>query len=368
MKNYNILIIFCFVLFIQPGLAVNKTNPDIGVNLLLLGKKTFSKEDKEHEEHKGHEHADHEDHAGHSHSSDGFSVQELEVFFISNIDPYWSSQIYLGIHSDQGSFGLDLEEAYMESLFIPNFTFKAGKFYPFLGRHNNLHTHYYPFIDPPLINEEIFGFHGWNGTGLSLAYLTPLSWYSEIILQAFYMPSLKLNSLSKLFGEEKHLEHKNPLATVLFFKNFWELPSNFNFELDLSYASGMNHLKHLFDVALVLRWESMENVKPQKVFWTTEWMKAMKDSQLGNIEGVSSYIQWQVLKNWWVEGRADYLLGKNWSDIEKQKYSFLFLFAPTEYSAIRLQYDTQVSDHGEWIHGVSIQSNVSLGVHPAHLY
>ena len=63
--------------------------------------------------------------------------------------------------------------------------------------------------------------------------------------------------------------------------------------------------------------------------------------------GVGSYIQWQFLKNWWLEGRAEYLSHNKWSDIETQKYSFLISFAATEYSAVRVQYDTTKSDHGK---------------------
>ena len=51
-------------------------NPDISVNLLLLGKKTFSEDG-----HEGSE-KEHEDgHDEHSHFVDGFSVQEIELYF-----------------------------------------------------------------------------------------------------------------------------------------------------------------------------------------------------------------------------------------------------------------------------------------------
>ncbi len=361
MKNYSILYFLGLIFFIQPVSAV-KMNPDISVNLLLLGKKTISEDthkdsENKHKKHEdGHEkyedgHDNHEDgHEEHSHFVDGFSVQEVELYFKSNIDPYWSGQISLGIFPHQGNFEINLEEAYIESLFIPSVTLKAGSFYAFLGRHNNLHTHHYPFIDPPLVNQEIFGFHGWSGSGVSMAYLAPLSWYSEIAIQGFYTNT-----------------EENSFAGLLFFKNFWELKSDLTFELDASYGLGVQDFDHLFNLAGVLKWQSLESAKQKSLFWTSEWMKGVSDHS-SNIEGFSSYIQWQFLKNYWLGGRADYLSHNNWSDIEKQKYSVLLSFAPTEYSAIRLQYNTQRIENGHWSHGIAVQSTVSLGVHPAHSY
>ena len=360
MKKIKFLICFTFILMISPSLAVVKMNPDISLNLLLLGKKNFPEEGghEEHEEHDGHEtHEEehhHEEHhpEEHNHSGDGFSVQELELYFKSNIDPYWSGQASIGISQHGREFELELEEAFIESLFIPNVTLRAGRFYAFLGRHNHLHTHYYPFIDPPLVNQEVFGFHGWGSSGVSLAYLTPLKWYSEIILQGFYK-------------EEESEENHEKIAGLLYFKNFWDLKSNLSLELDLSYGTGIQDFEHLFDIALVWKWESLESSKPRSVFWTTEWLKATGDH---SAEGISSYVQWKFLKNWWLEGRTEYLLEGGWSEIEKQKHSALVSFAPTEYSSVRLQYDLQKSHDEKWIHGVAIQTNVSLGVHPAHLY
>ena len=376
MKAVN-TIFFC-VFFCHSAFSVSKTNPDISVNILLLGKKTFSKEKKahkeskketgrkhpvsfskvfppqlmKHEDHDQHEeHNDHEEESNH-HLSDGLSIQEVEFYFKSNIDPYWSGQVSLGISQHGRDFEMDLEEAYVDSLFIPSLTLRTGKFYAFFGRHNNLHTHYYPFIDPPLINQNLFGFHGWNNPGISLAYLSLLPWYSEIIVQGFY-----------------ESEENKPVAGILFFKNLWDLNDTTTLELDLSYGAGIKEFQHLYNASLVWKWKPLRSVKQHSLSWTTELLQVMNDSSSeDSMGGFNSYIQWQFLKNWWLEGRAEYLSHNKWSDIETQKYSFLVSFAATEYSAIRVQYDAVKSDHSEWEHSVSIQSNMSLGAHPAHLY
>ena len=345
---------------LNQAVAVPKTNPDISVNILFLGKKTFSagehdEEDHEEEDHKeeGHEEkAGHEEHGVHDHAhnlGDGVSIQEVEFYFKSNIDPYWSGNVSVGISQHEGGFELDLEEAFVESLFIPSLTIKAGKFYALLGRHNNLHTHYYPFIDPPLVNQNLFGFHGWNGTGVSLAWLSPLPWYAELVAQGFYN-----------YGD------KEDFSGILFFKNLWDLNDSATLELNMSYGAEVKHFEHLFNAALVFKWEGVDSGR--SLAWTTEVFQAEADSDSEDVAGISSYIQWQFSKQWWLEGRAEYLPNAKWDDLKTQKYSTLLAFVLTEYSAIRLQYDVTENNHGKWGHGVSIQTNMSLGTHPAHLY
>ena len=390
--NLTVFIVSFFIF--KPAVAVPKTNPDISVNVLLLGKQSFGKkahegtqeahgdhhdtgnkdlatpfsfkrlpsvpgmgkpdEPEEHEGHEGHgEHEAHGDHEeGHAHNlEDGFSVQEVEIYFKSNIDPYWTGNVSLGIAQHEGAFDLDLEEAFVESLFIPKLTVRMGKFYAFLGRHNNLHTHYYPFIDPPLINQTLFGFHGWNGSGASLAYLSPLPWYSEFMVQGFYSHS----------KEEK-------LSGVLFFKNLWDLSDQSTLELDLSYGAGIKNYKHLCNAALVWKWKALGSIKNHSVAWTTEFTQALEESSSKGVGGLSSYVQWQFVKNWWLEGRAEYISRPKLDSMDIQKYSVLLAFAATEYSAFRLQYSAGQEENGEWGHSVLIQSNMSLGTHPAHLY
>jgi len=345
-----------FFFFLNSAMAVPKTNPDIGVNILLLGKKSLSGEKEYHEKREHQEESagkpDNAEHGAESHEhniGDGFFVQEVEMYFKSSIDPYWSGNVFLGVSQHGSDFELDLEEAFVESLFIPSLTIKAGKFYTFLGRHNNLHTHYYPFIDPPLINQTLFGFHGWSGTGVSLAYLSSLPWYSELIAQVFY----------------SH-DEKEKLSGVLFFKNLWDLNDSSTLELNMSYGAGVKDFKHLYDVSLVWKRKTLDNTSG--LAWTTEVLRAISDSNSEDVGGLHSYIQWQFLKRWRLEGRAEYLHHSSWNNLKAQKYSALIASVATEYSAIRLQYNATNDNCKEWGHGIAMQTSMRLGAHPAHLY
>ena len=367
------------------GAVALKTNPDISVNLLLLGQKSFGKEEPVSSKPKtfakpgsflerwqkaggGGAASDNlHGHEGHSHDhardqKDGFSIQEAEFYFKSNIDPYWTGNISLGVSYHQGRLNPDLEEAFVETLFIPNLTLRAGKFYGLLDKHNHLHTHNHPFIDPPLINKTLFGSHGWSDSGISMAWLTPLPWYFEPVIQGFYN------------------EEKEKPSGILFLKSLWDIKDDSTLELNLAGGAGMEGFKRLFSSALTYKRTPAGDFGRHSLVWTTQFLLGTAGSSAAGDKvraeqrragkGLNSQIQWKFLKNWWLSGRAEALLPETeWNEIKSQKYSLLLAFTPTEYSALRLQYHIIKDKQRErWEHGILFQSNMSLGTHPAHLY
>ena len=110
-----------------------------------------------------------------SENPNGFQFQELEIRFTSNIDSYFRGDVFFAFEQEDGEFIAEPEEVFVETLSLPSFTIKAGKFYALLGRHNHLHTHSFPFIDKPLTNKTLLGEEGLNEMGLSVSYLVPVS-------------------------------------------------------------------------------------------------------------------------------------------------------------------------------------------------
>ena len=105
----------------------------------------------------------------------GFSLQEAEVQIVSDVDPYFRGSVLLAIAQAAGSteFAVDPEEVYLETISLPMLTIRAGKFKLALGKHNLLHTHVFPFIDSPLINQELMGEEGLNEAAISMDLLQP---------------------------------------------------------------------------------------------------------------------------------------------------------------------------------------------------
>ncbi|MCB0357371.1 MAG: hypothetical protein KDD40_10205, partial [Bdellovibrionales bacterium] len=87
----------------------------------------------------------------------------------------------------------------------------------------------------------------------------------------------------------------------------------------------------------------------------------------GRTSVLSNWLQWQLDKRWWLQTRYE-LIRKNHQQ-EANKYSALCAFIPTEFSAVRLQYDNMDYPwQTEIEHRFSLQFNLTMGVHPAHNY
>lgn len=322
------------------------SNPEISVNTLITGT------------------AGSEGNNANSESPNGFNIQEVELRLTSNIDAYFRGDITLAVEKEDGEFIVEPEEVFVETIALDSISVKAGKFYALLGRHNNLHTHSFPFIDQPLTNEVILGEEGLNEAGIALSYLAPTPWYLEFVAQGF---SAKNENLFNTTNNDN-------MAGVLFVKNLWELNDASTVEFDLGYGNGRNEFggdTHLYNASLTYKWRPVENSTSKSFSWTAEFLQSHREKAIDNIrtEGVSTWAQWQLSKHWWLQGRGEFLKMSGANDGDMTKYSALVGYIPTEYSAIRLQYDNLSQDGVEDDeHKVTLQLNVTFGSHPAHNY
>ena len=67
-----------------------------------------------------------------------------------------------------------------------------------MGKHNQLHTHAFPFILAPLINLNLLGDEGLSDVGFSTAILLPAtSWFSELTLQYIRGEGVSIGALCR---------------------------------------------------------------------------------------------------------------------------------------------------------------------------
>ncbi len=116
-----------------------------------------------------------------SHETHGlrFDMQEFELAFQSNIDPYIRGECFLalGLHS------VEIEECFLRTVALPwNLQAKLGSFYAEFGRFNTQHfLETQPFVDMPLVNRRFWGGEQWRGLGFEVSWITPLPWFSELV-------------------------------------------------------------------------------------------------------------------------------------------------------------------------------------------
>jgi hypothetical protein len=365
-------ILFCFLLVLwaaTPARSQSSTatgtssafNPAISVNGLFLG--YYQSDLLMREPVFGHEHEGEEiELAGeHGHGladETGLHVQEVEVRFTSIVDAYFKADMVIAI---PGTEGVELEEATIATTHLPNIIFKTGKFYGDFGKHNLLHTHAFPFLDSPLINERILGGEGLNEVGVGASLLLPVSWYSEWNGQVFNGDNALFNSANG-----------NDLAYLGHWKNLWDVNDDATLELGGSYTFGKNeHTKmtQIFGGDLTFKWRSPKPAHYRTFVLQAEYIQARVNDGL-DIESVGGFyvlMQYQFARRGWFQARYD-VLGLPKIEAERDiRFSGLLALVTSEFSALRLQYNLN-REGGRNIQQLAVQLNVTLGAHPAHAY
>ena len=322
-------------------------NPAISVNGLLLGTYTDQGRDDSSREVKT-----------------GMEIQELELRFTANIDSYLHGDLTIAFEGDE----IEIEEIIASLLVTKNLSFRAGKFFTPFGKHNLLHTHAFPFIDAPLINEEILGEEGINEVGVGIALLLPTPWFSEINL-------LFLEGENSLFSGQLN----DDFLYMAHWKNLVDLSDELTAELGASFAYGRNDLvagpynyTTLAGVDLTFKWKPSGRELYRTLIWQTEFIHSSREVDK---KGIYTLLQYQFARRWWVQGRYDFFTiprdavgGGGEVAQDKNRYAVLLAFAPSGFSALRLQYNFLDQSIFENEHQVLLQLNFTFGSHPAHKY
>ena len=322
----------------------NRLNPALSVNGLFLG--TYNDE-------------------GNYDSSKevrtGLKVQEVEIRAAAYIDTFLRADILLAI---EGTSNIEVEAAIVEALLSKNLSFRAGKFFTPLGKHNQLHTHEYPFIDLPVVSEEILGEEGLNEIGVGVSYLLPTDWYSEVTFQV--LEGDNTNQFNGPAGSD--------FAYLIRQNNLWDLNDETTIELGGSYVSGKNNLAptstfdnktQLVGADLTFKWQPAGREAYKTWIWQTEFIASFREQTQ---EGWYTSLQHQFANRWWIQGRySGYTIPNGVNKEDKNQWSALLAWVPSEFSTVRLQYNhlNQVTaDENQ----VLLQLNFTLGSHPAHKY
>ncbi len=296
----------------------------------------------------------------------GISFQEGELQFTADVDPYFRASALFSVAQKDNStdFGIDPEEVYAESIALPVVTVRIGKFKAALGKNNQLHTHAYPFIDQPLINQDLLGTEGLNEAGVSAAALVPAPWFVELTLQG-----LGTNN-AKIFNSQQSGDY----AGVASLKNLWDLSDSATFEFTVFGTEGPNAgggQSYVYGSDAIMKWRPAEGGKYKALIWQTEYLRGnLLRQATPQLSGIASWLQYQFAERWWVQARAEYegLQPKSMELGSKRKQSLLLGFFPSEFSGFRVQYDHLLADGQKDGHDIALQWNFSIGAHPAHAY
>ncbi|AKU91483.1 hypothetical protein [Vulgatibacter incomptus] len=320
----------------------------------------------------------------------GPQLQEIELAFQSNIDPFVRADVFLAISSE----GLEVEEAYATTLGLPwNLQLRAGQFYAPFGRFNQVHfLEVTPFADMPLPNRRFFGGEQLRGIGAEASVLLPLPFLVELRTAAisagnevsFGVPAPEIQRVTDLIGVARLLTS-------------FELTDDLTLVAGASAANGPNSTggplvtdKNRTDIwggDLYLRLRDRSSRAYTAL--QAEYLYRRATAPDGRVEQGGAYA-WLVRRfdaEWEAAVRYDFLglpggrelgspelggeIGPFLEPARQQRVGAAVSYYPSEFQRIRVQanYDFGLETPGEPAKGVQeyfLQYQLVMGAHGAH--
>jgi len=318
--------------------------------------------------------------------AEGLAVGETELNFNASIDDKFFGNLTFALAAEDGEVETELEEAYIQSLAIPNgITLTAGRFFSGLGYLNSFHTHSDDFSDRPL-PYQVFLANQFKDDGIQLRWLTPTSQFLELGAEVFRGESFPAagaadsgkGAYAAYFHTGGDIDESHSWKAGFSFLTA-EVEDRFS-EDDPGFAfTGDSDLRIL---DFVWKWAPLGN--PTKVnlkvmgeyFWRDEDGQMGSRSYEGDQEGWYLQGVYQFTRGWTIGYRYDILDSDNEGvddtvldarGFKPSRDTLMLQWANSEFGRIRFQYIKDESDrHGD--DQFVIQYSHSFGAHGGHLY
>lgn len=154
----------------NPSASAGSFNPAIGV--ILQGKASYFSQNPDTYRVRGFPLGD-----SSSPGVRGLSLDETELNFQANVDPYLFGNLTLSIEPDNH---LSIEEAFIQTTSLPwGLTLRAGRFFSGIGYLNEQHSHTWDFADQAL-PYRVFLNTQYDDDGVQLRWLAPIPQFLEL--------------------------------------------------------------------------------------------------------------------------------------------------------------------------------------------
>jgi hypothetical protein len=282
--------------------------------------------------------------AGHNAVAPGRSLEmhESEVGIQAIIDPYARADAFISF----GETGVNVEEAYVTFSSLPaGLLLKVGKKRADFGKVNTIHNHALPFIDRPLVtNNLVGGEDGIDDAGFSLSHFLPgpKDWFLEGTAQVLRGDSSDVFQASR----------REDVSVVGHLRAYRDLTESTNLDLGVSYARGHNNLgsnflTNLYSGDATLRWKPLRRAIYNSFLFRTELVWSARDQfsvtvptlfQAQHAFGMYSAAEYRVNRRWTVGGRFDRSGHATDARLTDSGFSGILTYWPSEFSQIRGQY------------------------------
>jgi hypothetical protein len=274
--------------------------------------------------------------------SRSLEMHESELGVQAIIDPYARADAFISF----GETGVNVEEAYVTFTSLPGgLLLKVGKKRADFGKVNTIHNHALPFIDRPLVtNNLVGGEDGIDDAGFFLSRFLPApkDWFLEGSAELLRGDSADVFQASR----------RQDVSVVGHLRAYRDLTESTNLDLGLSYARGhndlgSNFLTNLYSADATLRWRPLRRAIYNSFLFRTELVWSARDQlsaavpnlfQTQHAFGMYSYAEYRVNRRWTVGGRFDRSGHATEARLTDTGFSGILTYWPSEFSQIRGQY------------------------------
>jgi len=317
----------------------------------------------------------------------GLSLGESEISFAANVDDKFYGQLTLSYHDDNGQTGTEIEEAYIDTLALPDgFNVRAGRFFSNIGYLDSHHTHTDNFVDRPLAYQAFLG-NQYGDDGAQLRWVAPLDFFLELGGEAFRgenYPSGGANHSG--VGAHTLFAHAGGDVGT---ENSWLAGVSMLKSKTTQADDGFSGDNTLYVADATWKWAPHGNTKDGGVTVRSEYFYDQRDGSYAplpppgdNIVPITlwrgdrrgAYLEgvWRLNRIWDIGYRYDKLWaassGPFASDFDPTRHSVELTWRNSEFSFFRLQLSHDEPAPKLTDNTLSLQYDVSLGAHGAHKF
>jgi hypothetical protein len=279
--------------------------------------------------------------------SRSLELHESEVGLQAIIDPYARADAFISF----GETGVNVEEGYVTFTSLPaGLLLKVGKMRAEFGKVNTIHNHALPFIDRPLVtNNLVGGEDGIDDAGISLSRFLPApkNWFLQGTAQVYRGDS----------DDVFQALRRQDLSVVGHLRAYRDLSESTNLDLGVSYARGHNNagagttfnpenfLTNLYSADATLRWKPLRRaiyhsfLLRNEFFWSArDQLSPLNVFQTQHAFGLYSDAEYRVNRRWTLGGRFDRSGRATNASLTDTGFSGIVTYWPSEFSQIRGQY------------------------------
>jgi hypothetical protein len=279
--------------------------------------------------------------------SRSLEMHESEVGMQAIIDPYARADAFISF----GETGVNVEEAYVTFSSLPaGLLLKVGKKRADFGKVNTIHNHALPFIDRPLVtNNLVGGEDGIDDAGFFLSRFLPApkNWFMEGSAEVLRGDSADVFQASR----------RQDVSVVGHLRAYRDLSESTNLDLGVSYARGHNNagigttfdpshfLTNLYSADATLRWKPLRRAIYHSFLLRNEFFWSARDQispadlfQTQHAFGFYSNAEYRANRRWTLGGRFDRSGHAANARLTDTGFSAILTYWPSEFSQIRGQY------------------------------